>query len=261
MAQRFSQNGWPAYPDTSNYVRGSSHGFAFWAANEDVEIIFDEIISFFDTEIEEITQKILDDWSYANRLVRGSATVVSNHGSATAIDLNATQHPRGVHNTFTASEMTKLRNLKARLSDNAGVSVIRLGLDYKTTVDDMHFEINANRARVKEAADKIRRAREIARLEKENVLNADDKKWIGGAVIAAVESVFEKSAIIPNKPVEKGEAAGANWTPVGVLAAGDQKTDLQGRMITALQTEVAELKAGQAEILRLVGRLSPADPA
>src|ERR1044071_9753268 len=92
MAQRYSQNGWPAYATTSRYTRFTAAGQGWWAANADVAVVFKEFIDRFDKEVEEITQNTLDDWSYANRLIRGSRSVVSNHGSATAIDINALKH-------------------------------------------------------------------------------------------------------------------------------------------------------------------------
>jgi uncharacterized coiled-coil protein SlyX len=156
MTQVFSQNGWPAYDTTAHFTRFTAANQRWWAANPDVAVVFTEFIEQFDKRIEEITQKLLDDWSYANRLVRGSTKTVSNHGSATAIDIDATQHPRGVKNTFSAKEQVIMRDIKNKITDNAGVSVLRLGMDYKTTVDDMHIEINASPAKVKQAANKIR---------------------------------------------------------------------------------------------------------
>jgi len=161
MAQRFSQNGWPAYATTSHFTRFNAANQGWWAANPDVAVVFTEFINRFDKEVEEVTQPKLDDWSYANRLVRGSTSVVSNHGSATAIDLNALQHPRGVHNTFSPTQRARMHSIKNAITDAAGKPVLRLGMDYTTTVDDMHVEINANAARVKQAANKIRARNQI----------------------------------------------------------------------------------------------------
>jgi len=156
MTQVFSQNGWPAYDTTTHFTRFTAAEQKWWAANDDVAVVFTEFIEQFVKRVEAIAGKVLDDWSYANRLVRGSTKTVSNHGSATAIDINALQHPRGVANTFSPSERVIMRDIKNKITDNAGVSVLRLGMDYKTTVDDMHIEINASPAKVKQAANKIR---------------------------------------------------------------------------------------------------------
>src|SRR5215213_5395312 len=108
MAQRFSQNGWPAYATTEHFTRFTAAGTGWWAANADLAVVFTEFIERFNAEVERIEGPVLDDWSYANRLVRGSATVVSNHGSATAIDLNALKHPRGVRGTFSKAKAARV---------------------------------------------------------------------------------------------------------------------------------------------------------
>jgi hypothetical protein len=179
MAQRFSQNGWPAYANTSNYTRFTAAGQGWWAANADVAVVFTEFIERFDKEVEEITQKTLDDWSYANRLVRGSTSVVSNHGSATAIDINALQHPRGVRNTFSRAQAAQIRKIKSAITDNDGKPVLRLGMDYTSTVDDMHVEINVNAARVKQAANKIRKRKEddVSFSDKHKLTEADIRAY------------------------------------------------------------------------------------
>src|SRR5690242_11588559 len=104
MQQQKSQNGWPAVPNTSTLVRGSAEGFGFWAANDDVRVIFEHWIKRFNARIERIAGKVLDDWSYANRMVRGSTKTISNHGSGTAIDINALAHGRGAKDTFSDEE-------------------------------------------------------------------------------------------------------------------------------------------------------------
>ena len=181
MAQRYSQNGWPAYATTSRFTRFTAAGQGWWAANADVAVVFKEFINRFDKEVEEITQRTLDDWSYANRLVRGSSSVVSNHGSATAIDINALKHPRGVRNTFSRAKAAKVRRIKNAITDNSGNPVLRLGMDYSSTVDDMHVEINASAARVKQAANKIRKKK------KEDDVSFKDKHKLTAADIRAYD--------------------------------------------------------------------------
>src|SRR6478672_11318526 len=136
-----SENGWPAVRDTSTLTRFTAAGQGFWAASDDVAVCLGEYIQRFNDEVEPIKGPILDDWSYANRLVRGSDDVVSNHGSATAADLNSLQHPRGVHGTFSDRERGVCHRIRDSISDDNGRTVLRLGMDYKSTVDDMHVEI------------------------------------------------------------------------------------------------------------------------
>lgn len=156
---RVSQNGWPAKPDTSTFVRGTARckggDLKFWAANDDVAVVFKRYIERHDREVEDVVGPVLDDWSYANRLVRGSAVVVSNHGSATAIDLNALKYPLGTTNMTTA-KLSAMRAIRRAINDNSGRPVLRLGADYVGRKDQMHIEIDADPAKVKQAADRIR---------------------------------------------------------------------------------------------------------
>lgn len=207
MAQRFSQNGWPAYatPQQGGFVRFQCVGQGWWAANADVAVVFAEFIERFDREVEEITQKTLDDWTYANRLVRGSSSVVSNHGSATAADINALQHPRGRHDTFTIAKAAKVRAIKNSITDDSGEPVLGLGMDYRTVVDDMHVEVVANAARVKQAANKIRRAKE------EDVTEAE--------LEAAVVKVLTTKKIVKNVPTAAQAKAGVKESTMTVVEA------------------------------------------
>jgi len=150
-----SQNGWPVYTTTAPFVRFVVEGRGFWAANADVAVVMKDFISWFHKNIENINLTVkespgYDDWSYAVRPVRGQTSGYSNHGSATAIDINATRHPRGVHGTYSAS---KRALLKKKIDSYGGV--LRHGEFYTSTIDGMHVEINKNAAAVAAAAHKI----------------------------------------------------------------------------------------------------------
>ena len=141
---QFSQNGFPALepgsialhrwiiPGTERYfqLRGGSAGF-----------ILCHFILWFHEHIEKLNQKGApwDDWGHAYRLVRGSSSTVSNHASGTAVDLNATDHPLGVSNTFPRLARARIH---VRLLVYRGL--IRWGGDYTGRKDEMHFEINDN---------------------------------------------------------------------------------------------------------------------
>lgn len=153
-----SQNGWPVYDTTAPFVRFTVEGRGFWAANADVATVMKDWITWYHKNIESINLTVretpgYDDWSYAVRPVRGQTTGYSNHGSATAIDINATRHPRGVKNTFTTSQRNKIR---AKIATYDGV--LRHGEFYNSTVDGMHVEINASAAKVAAVARKIKAA-------------------------------------------------------------------------------------------------------
>lgn len=95
--------------------------------------------------IEKINEGIWDDWGWAPRPIRGSS-VVSNHASGTAIDLNATEHPLGVVGTLRFWVTRKSKKFIAENRINKRLKkfyagVIRGGYSYAKRKDDMHFEI------------------------------------------------------------------------------------------------------------------------
>lgn len=147
-----SQNGWPAndrnltkswkIPGTTRAIRLESG---------DAGYVLVHFAAWFDANIEIIDTGELDDWGYAERPIRGSTTTLSNHASGTAEDLNATRHPLAVVNTFSKAQAAKIR---AKLKEYDGV--IRWGGDYNGRKDEMHFEINASKARVTAVAKKLR---------------------------------------------------------------------------------------------------------
>ena len=105
--------------------------------------------SWFDDAIEDLDREATwDDWGWASRPIRGSS-VVSNHASGTAMDLNATKHPLGVatRRTFSSAEMEKIND---RLKFYNGC--IRWGGNYMSRPDAMHFEINKGMAAVEQRA-------------------------------------------------------------------------------------------------------------
>lgn len=120
------------------------------------EILMD-LVRRFDATVEPVYQGKLDDWSYAKRKVRESSDIWSEHSAGTAIDLNATQHPRGSRGTFSASQRAAIR----RLVDFYG-GVIAWGGDFHTVPDEMHFEVTAppGSPLIKAAAHKVRTAME-----------------------------------------------------------------------------------------------------
>lgn len=113
------------------------------------------VLGYVAEEFDRLVEPVRRDWSwgYAPRPIRGS-TVISNHASGTAIDLNAPLHPLGRSGTFTARQVALIRGILAVVSP-----AVRWGGDYSGRKDEMHFEINASAALVAYAA---RRVRELA---------------------------------------------------------------------------------------------------
>jgi hypothetical protein len=77
-------------------------------------------------------------WGYAERLVRGSATDVSNHASGTGADCSAPRHPLGTHPSanFTPAQIAAARRI---IADADGC--LRWGGDYTGRKDGMHLEV------------------------------------------------------------------------------------------------------------------------
>lgn len=179
-----------------------------------------------------------DDWSWAVRNVRDSTTVVSNHASGTAMDLNATQHPRGVHNTFTAEQIRRVRRILADLVDTVtGRCVVRWGEDFKTVVDGMHFEIWASLAEIARVAARIRawrKEQQEPKSEEEHVMaNMPDDEmkklasFIAGA-IAAIPAGNMPLATQEKRQAEDGIRLSYRLAVLGRMVAAALASDSDG---------------------------------
>lgn len=111
------------------------------------------LVVWYHENIEPINVGVWDEWGWAYRPVRGS-TILSNHASGTAVDVNATLHPLGLRKTFKyAWQYLELRwVLSVRL-----LGTIRWGADYERRADEMHFEINKDYASCRRVARRLRR--------------------------------------------------------------------------------------------------------
>jgi len=152
-----SQNGY-LYGDisrTSVYtVTAAGRTMRFWTGAPG-EMLAD-FIRWFDENIRNIDAGILDDWSWAVRGIRDSMTDLSNHGSGTAADVDATKWPLGVEATryLTLAEIAKVNE---KLKEYRGC--IRWGANYTGRKDPMHFEINRPEAEVTQVWADIEAAR------------------------------------------------------------------------------------------------------
>jgi hypothetical protein len=146
-----SANGWPASQDQaaigikSYKVPGTNLKIR---CAEKVAPLLVHFAAEFNELIEPIDGGTFDDWSYAFRKVRGSDTVVSNHSSGTAIDLNASRHPLGQVGTFEPGKVPMLRALAHKWG-------LKWGGDYQSRKDEMHFEISIDAVKVAALIKKI----------------------------------------------------------------------------------------------------------
>lgn len=179
-----SQNGWPVLEAGSSLLhtwviptnggivriplRNGSAGFllALW-------------VMWYANHIEPVVGKVLDDWGWAARAIRGTAggtqATTSNHSSGTAVDLNATKHPLGHVGTLAflvwvkhhTKRITALARIKTRLAVHFR-GTIRSGACYQGRKDEMHDEINVPMARAEKVARKLMRTKAGKKLLKAN---------------------------------------------------------------------------------------------
>lgn len=150
-----SQNGWTVITSGTHKDLVAIPKIIGRVRSGPVAVIFKDLVEYFDTHIEDVDSG-RDDWGYAYRPIRGRSSGYSNHASGTAIDVNATRHPRGKAGTFTAAQRKKIQEMLKRYD-----GVVRWGGNYPAHLslpDDMHFEINASYAAVKAVADKLEKA-------------------------------------------------------------------------------------------------------
>lgn len=142
-----SQNGWSANDRSkvsSRLVPGTT--VKLTVRNGPAGDLLLEVASLFDRFVQDIGNArgaynpagVLDDWGYAERPIRGSATT-SNHASGTAIDLNATRWVLGSSPSVNLGQgqIAKVREIVA-----AAGGAVRWGGDYTGRKDPMHFEVN-----------------------------------------------------------------------------------------------------------------------
>ncbi|MBM3910472.1 MAG: M15 family metallopeptidase [Thaumarchaeota archaeon] len=156
-----SQNGWPASKNEKEIgikifkIKNTDRKIRL---QKDAGVILAAFAAEFHAQVEPIDDPEIDDWGYAYRDVRGSDSVLSNHSSGTAIDLNATKHPLGAQNTFTKQQAVIIRELSKKYG-------IRWGGDYAKRKDEQHWEIV-------ETPDEVKARIKAMKLKKEK------KKWL-----------------------------------------------------------------------------------
>lgn len=155
MTTSTSQNGWPLLANDSAdlhtwVIPARSGEFKLRLRNGSAGFLLAHFALWF-AEVVQPVARVQDDWGYALRPIR-SSTVPSNHGSGTAMDLNATAHGLGSVGTFPPRQVDLIHS---RLVSLRGV--IRWGGDYQYRKDEMHFEV------VQSLAFCERRARRLSR--------------------------------------------------------------------------------------------------
>lgn len=155
MTTEKSQNGWPVILKSDSKllyewrVPSESGGpFTLPLRRGRAGFVLCHVALWFSEEVEQVTGRG-DDFGWNPRRIAGSDEW-SNHASATAEDLNASEHASGVRGTFT-HEQADLIHRRLEVYDG----VIRWGGDYRTVVDEMHWEVNAGVLEVQALAKKL----------------------------------------------------------------------------------------------------------
>ena len=149
-----SQNGWPALSsDSSDLVTWTiptkQGPVRIRLRNGSAGFLICHFLLWYAEVVEPLVGKVLDDWGYAYRVIRGQVSGLSNHASGTAADANATKHPLGTRT------LTKIQRaaIWARLKIYRGC--LRHGAFYSGRVDEMHVEINAPLPAVEKVARRL----------------------------------------------------------------------------------------------------------
>ena len=152
---RVSQNGWPVDPPRGARTIPGTNVRVNVADGPAGDVLM-HVLGQVNSRVEDISLDSdageHDDWGYANRNVRGSESI-SNHASATAVDVNATRHVLGAQHTFTPTQTAEIHRILGEV-DN----VVRWGGDYTGRHDEMHFEIVGSQEEVARVAARLREA-------------------------------------------------------------------------------------------------------
>lgn len=135
VTMQSSQNGWPAAPDPNDlnltWVTVATRKFR---VARPAAPLFRYAIRRWHREVSPLTGGVMDEWSYNYRLIAGTSTL-SNHSSGTAVDLDATEFPMGLH------RMTLRQRAHVKAIMRACGGQLRWGGSWWTTVDEMHIEL------------------------------------------------------------------------------------------------------------------------
>ncbi len=149
-----SQNGWLASADR-NVIRVKNfqvpNANRHFSCAEEVAPILIGFAAWYHQYIQKIDVGTYDDWGYATPVVIPGSSVISNHGSGTAIDINATLHQwRAPQSGFSVLQVIRIRWRCRALG-------IRWGWDYTSGwKDPMHFEIIETSAQVRARVAKMK---------------------------------------------------------------------------------------------------------
>lgn len=160
------QNGWPALASSSRLLYTweipAKTGFIkVRLRNGSAGFILAHFLLWYAEKVEPLKGKVMDDWGYASRPIRGSETDLSNHAGGLAADHNATRHVLGKRGTFTKAQYVAIRT-RLRMALYGGT--LRHGINYHGRPDEMHVEIVAPLAYCERVAKRLAKTERGRRL-------------------------------------------------------------------------------------------------
>lgn len=202
-----SYNGWPASTDPSaiHVVPFEVAGVAFprGVRAGDVHTVLHHVALQFHERVESLVSP--GCWGYDFRPNKNDPSELSCHGSATAIDCNAPQHPNGIEATrnFTKAQIAEIHRILSEIPELD--EVVHWGGDWhyadELIPDPMHFEIHGHDlAKLARVADRIRNQEDdMNKTELLEVLNSKEgRDAIGTAV---------RATMLPTAPQPDGSQA------------------------------------------------------
>lgn len=147
-----SQNGWPVV-EKNKCDQGPWSGVTFpnGILAGDVATIAEWQLARYEADVQPLVAGTC--WGWFVKEIEGSSKI-SNHASATAWDINASQLPMGPPTSSSMSD-AEIDACRRIVDDSDGT--LRWGGDYSGRPDPMHWEIDAPPNEVGAFADKIRR--------------------------------------------------------------------------------------------------------
>jgi hypothetical protein len=148
-----SYNGWPASPipsqiDVDPTFTAGGVTFPGGVKAGPVATVFADLLTHWNRCVETLVQGW--NWGYEFRPVRGNPSELSNHSSASAVDVMAPLHPQGVSGTYSPRQVLTIRRILDRYD-----GAIAWGGDFYGTVDEMHLEVDAGPEELDELARRL----------------------------------------------------------------------------------------------------------
>lgn len=214
-----SENGWPTLNGTSldrSPFPGTNVVPVPGVRPGDVATVLHEVGRQFNETVAPLYNP--GCWGYAAPVPIPGTSIISNHGSGTAIDLNAPSFPWQTRN------MTNAQREACRRIVNHMDGLVAWGGDFTTRVDEMHFEINGSAEEIADLANRIKGVDMIPdrehldlvfqRFHLKNSDKGEQEKWIGKRTYTELLDVLvrQQAYFDAVKKQEIGEVAfNDNW--------------------------------------------------